>query len=140
MRWRSWHQARVAGAGRFAVALLALACVPGAGTTAEPGIALPSGLRATLQEAIWQDGPVARFRYVAPGLDGAAPLEAVTADMEHLCAADAVARVEAAGLTSVRVMISLADRPSEFGVFDPDVRQVFEAFTVSDGACIWEEF
>lgn len=108
---------------------------------AEPGlVTLPSGLVAVLQETIREDGRVMRFRYVATGFDAAAPLETVAADLDHLCAADAAPRAAAEGAGDARLVISLADKPSEFGRFDPDVRQVFEAYRLENGVCIWEAF
>ncbi|WP_111731904.1 DUF6497 family protein [Roseovarius amoyensis] len=108
---------------------------------AEPGrVALPSGLEAMLQETIREEGPVLRFRYVAAGFDAAAPLDEVAADLEHLCAADAAKRAAAEGMSAARLVVSLADKPSEFGRFNPDVRQVFEAYRLENGICIWEAF
>lgn len=37
-------------------------------------------------------------------------------------------------------MISLMESPVEFGVASPDTVQYFEAYSVSDGRCIWEAF
>jgi hypothetical protein len=41
---------------------------------------------------------------------------------------------------TVRFVVSLSDRPVEFGVQDPDATQFFEAYTFENGDCIWEEF
>jgi hypothetical protein len=38
------------------------------------------------------------------------------------------------------VIVSLADRESEFGIYDEAVTQVFEAYRVEGGRCIWEMF
>jgi len=124
------------------VALMAagVSVAPGA-AVAEPGrVTLPSGLEAVLQETVREDGPVMRFRYVATGFDAASPLETVAADLDHLCAADAAPQAAAEGVRDARLVISLADKPSEFGRFDPDVRQVFEAYRLENGVCIWEAF
>ena len=36
------------------------------------------------------------------------------------------------------IVISLADRVTEFGVSDPEATQFFEAFRLSNDTCIWE--
>ena len=124
------------------VALMAAGLSVASGVAAaEPGrVSLPSGLEAVLQETIHEEGPVLRFRYLADGFDGAAPLDQVAADLAHLCRADAAQRAVAEGMGDARLVISLADKPSEFGRFNPDVRQVFEAYRLENGICIWEAF
>ena len=64
----------------------------------------------------------------------------MTADLEWLCTEYALPRIADIGPRPGRVVISLADRPSTFGVHDPDVVQVFEAFRPEDGTCNWEMF
>jgi hypothetical protein len=120
-----------------AAALTRPGAAPAQGEAEEERLALPSGQAARLQEVIRQADGVARFRYVAPGFDGAAPLEVVQADLAHLCAHHAAPRVAE---EAARIVVSLADRPSAFGVFDPEVTQVFEAYRLENGACIWEPF
>ncbi|MCZ7675353.1 MAG: DUF6497 family protein [Roseovarius sp.] len=133
MRARAWRRLTAGG-------VPVLVASSGA-EAAEPGrVTLPSGLVAVLQETIREDGPVMRYRYVADGFDSGAPLAQVAADLEHLCAADAAPRAAAAGLEAARLVISLADRASEFGRADPQLRQVFEAFRLENGTCIWEAF
>jgi len=128
-------------AAALAAAVAAPAQGAAQGEAKEERLVLPSGLAARLQEVIWQAGDVARFRYVAPGFGGEAPLAEVSADLAHLCEAHAAPRVRAErGGGDVRVVVSLADRASEFGVYDPQVRQVFEAYRLENGACIWEAF
>lgn len=136
--WQVMESAAKAGSVVMAVAWPGAAAAQGGAK--EERLALPSGLTATLQEVIWQDGPVARFRYAAPGFDGDSSLETVQADLAHLCNAHAAPRVLAEAAGDARIVVSLADGPSEFGVFDPDVTQVFEAYTLENGACIWEPF
>lgn len=104
---------------------------------------LPSGLEASLQEMIWNqpgEGLTYRFRFLAPAFHDTSDLEQVMEDLEFLCRSFALPKLANTGPLPGRVVISLADKPSEFGTFDPDVVQVFEAFSVSDGACIWEAF
>ncbi|WP_232796429.1 DUF6497 family protein [Roseovarius salinarum] len=133
------------GAPARAAALAAsmLAAAPAAGQETAP-VVLPSGLEARLQEVIRTgtgEGRVARFRFVAPGLEaGGARLEATMNDLEFLCRTYAAPRLDSVVPGAARVVISLADRPSEFGVTDADMTQVFEAYRVVDGSCIWEMF
>ena len=92
---------------------------------------LPSGLKATLQERLTDrlDGePAHRFRFVAPAFKGVGDVfEQVWDDLEYLCTNYALPRLAEDQTTPGQVIISLADRPSEFGVADPSVFQVFEA-------------
>ena len=41
-------------------------------------------------------------------------------------------------LTGDMIVVSLADRETEFGQSDPDVTQFFEAYRPVDNTCIWE--
>jgi len=59
-------------------------------------------------------------------------------DLAFLCNDYAVARLADIGPMPSRIVISLADRPSDFGAFDPAVAQVFESFSLEDAECIWE--
>lgn len=110
----------------------------------EERLFLPSGLEAELQEMLWDRpgiGLTYRFRFVAPGFKGGdEDIEAVSADLEFLCNKYALARLSNQGPMPRQVVISLADRSSEFGVHDPAVTQVFEAYRVENGVCIWEMF
>jgi hypothetical protein len=109
----------------------------------EERVVLPSGLEAKLQEMLWDrpgGGLVYRFRFVAPAFEDAQDLDSVSADLEYLCNAYALPRVANTGPEPHRIIVSLADKPSEFGQFDPSVTQVFEAYSVGNGACIWEMF
>ena len=106
-------------------------------------VTLPSGLQAELQEMIWNQpgqGLVYRFRFVAPDFKPGEDMDALMADMEHLCTRFALPKIASTGPAPNQIIISLADKPSEFGQFDPDVTQVFEAYRVETGACIWEMF
>jgi len=115
-----------------------------AAQTGDGVIALPSGLNARLQEVLTGrpgDGLVYRFRFVAEGFDPQAKdVETVLDDLTYLCNAYAVDRVSSIGPQPRQIVISLADKETEFGIADPSARQVFEAFSVQDDACIWEMF
>lgn len=108
----------------------------------EEALLLPSGLEARLQEVLTDrpgDGLVYRFRFVAGGFAVSdAVLDSVQQDLAWLCETYALPRLPAIGPQPSRIVISLADRPSEFGVYDPEVTQVFESFSAQDGSCQWE--
>ncbi|SHM01724.1 hypothetical protein SAMN05443432_104140 [Roseovarius litoreus] len=109
----------------------------------EERLVLPSGLEAGLQEVISDQpgqGLTYRFRFVAPEFTGKEEFDSIMADLEYLCISYAIPRLPAIGPQPRQVVISLADHPAEFGVFDLDVTQVFEAYRIEDGTCIWEEF
>lgn len=123
---------------------LFVAQAPLVGASEKDQVVLPSGLKTHLQEMLWDrpgGGLVYRFRFVAPefstdGMD----FDILRADLEHLCNEFALPRLANVGPEPGQVIISLADRESEFGIFDPDVAQVFEAYSVENGSCIWEVF
>jgi len=107
------------------------------------GVVLPSGLEAELQEMIWDQpgqGLVYRFRFVAPAFEKADDMDIVMADLEFLCTNFALPKLANTGPMPNQVVVSLADKPSEFGQFDATVTQVFEAYSVKSGTCIWEMF
>ena len=37
-----------------------------------------------------------------------------------------------------RVIVSMSDRPTEFGAAVPEATQFFEAYRIEKGVCIWE--
>lgn len=110
---------------------------------------VPSGQPVSLVEVLLDDAPGAlwaRFRFLAPrigppeGEGDAVPYELAGPDMDHLCAAVALPYLAHHGIEPVRIVISLADRPIEFGASDPDATQFFETYRPENGACIWEEY
>jgi hypothetical protein len=109
----------------------------------EERLILPSGLEVELQEMLWNEpgsGVVHRFRFVAPGLTGKEDFETTMTDLEYLCNSYALPRLSRMGPQPSQIVISIADKVSEFGVINPDVTQVFEAYRVDNGGCIWEMF
>jgi hypothetical protein len=106
--------------------------------------ALPSGFNAELMEGfveIQPDGARwARFRYVMPALADDAVYDKVQSDFAVLCDDTAVPMLHAAGEEVSQVVVSLMDKPLEFGQSDPGTVQYFEVFTIREGRCIWEEF
>lgn len=126
------------------VCLAVLARAP-APMAQDGALRLPSGLEARLQEVLTDQraggGLTYRFRFVAEGLEGGdAALEQVMADLEWLCNEYALPRIANIGPQPGRVVISLADRPSTFGVYDPGVVQVFEGYSPDADRCNWEMF
>jgi len=129
-------------AGIAAGALFAQAS---AAAAQEEALRLPSGLEARLFEVLTNrpagGGLVYRFRYVAEGFTaGAERLDAISADLAWLCETHALPRVSNIGPQPGQLVISLADREAEFGVYDEAVTQVFEAYRIEEDHCIWEMF
>lgn len=111
-------------------------------------IEVPSGQPVSLLDVIWnQPGPAgltARFRFLAPEIaaeGGSIDFDTAAADMDHLCVTYALPRIETiTGPRPAQVIISLADRPVEFGVSTPEATQFFESYAVEGDACLWEAF
>lgn len=123
--------------------LLAVPMAAQATAAEDAVVTLPSGLEARFHEMIWNQpgqGLVYRFRFVAPAFEQTGDFDAVMTDLEFLCTDYALPRLADIGPLPNQVIISLADRESEFGEYVPGVAQVFEAYRVEDGACIWEMF
>ena len=66
--------------------------------------------------------------------------EQIEADFAHLCENVAMPLLAQAGLSAPRVVVSVAERETEFGTASPGLRQFFEAFRVENNLCIWEGF
>lgn len=114
---------------------------------AEEPIAVPSGQSITLQEVIWNapgpDGLTSRFRFVAPAIaeaDGTVDIDTALADMLWLCQNFALPRIAQPGPMPAQIVISLSDAPVPFGEARPEVTQLFEAYSLQDGQCVWEVF
>lgn len=110
-------------------------------------IMVPSGQEVRLIDVVraapGPGGLTVRFRFLAPSIareGGTVGPEAAQADMAHLCATYALARLPNVGPPVTQIVISLADREVAFGAADPESTQFFEAFRVDGGACIWEPF
>ncbi|MCZ0812095.1 MAG: DUF6497 family protein [Pseudomonadota bacterium] len=130
-------------AAALTLALVAGAAAGEADKAKEERLVLPSGLEATFHEMLWDrpgQGLTYRFRFVVPGFTGEEEFETIMADLEHLCTTYAVPRLSPIGPEPAQVIISVADRESVFGVIDPEVKQVFEAYRIENGTCIWEVF
>ncbi len=106
-------------------------------------IAVPSGMDVVFHEMV-QDrsayGLSYHFRFVAPQIGGELNFEKVATDMEELCNAYALPRVAITGPRPSQIVITLMNTPTDFGTPDPETTQYFEAYSVENGACIWEVF
>lgn len=114
---------------------------------ADAPIPVPSGQEITLLDVIWNEqgpnGLTFRFRFLAPGISrdgGTVDYDTAAADMLHLCQTYALPRIPQTGPQPQQIVISLSDRPVDFGATAPEATQFFDAFTLQDGTCIWEMF
>ncbi len=111
---------------------------------AASAIEVPSGQPVELQEVLIDDmgeETWLRFRFVAPQISreaGAISYEQASEDMLHLCSALALPYIADFALEGDIIIVSLADRQTEFGQPDPDATQFFEAFRPQGDTCMWE--
>lgn len=137
------HQVRAAVIVAFAAFGGALVGAATAGVLEETPV-VPSGHEIALQEVLFETrndhSRVARFRYVMPLIRQGIEFAEIEQDFFHLCIGVAVPYLTIKGETVDQVIISMADRETEFGVMSTLVTQFFEAFSVDDGTCIWEGF
>jgi hypothetical protein len=131
---------------RFLVPVLAVFALPAAATDGSE-IALPSGQTVTwidtINDAPGPDGLAVRFRFLAPAIaraGGTVTSDQAQEDMQVLCDLFALPRIASTGPQPSQIIISLSDRKTEFGVPDPDATQYFEAYSIQDGACMWDAF
>tara|TARA_Y100000815_G_scaffold43995_1_gene36272 strand:- start:422 stop:916 length:495 start_codon:yes stop_codon:yes gene_type:complete len=141
----AFSQGKGRGCGFIPLIVAALPIFCASHVRATP-VEVPSGQPVTLTEVLLDEAPGAlwvRFRFVAPDIaqgGGRMDPAVATEDMDHLCTALALPYILHHNLAPARVVISLSDRPLDFGVSDAEATQFFEAYTPRDGACIWEEF
>ncbi len=119
----------------------------GAASHPSAPVAVPSGQAVTLQEVVWNapgpDGLTTRFRFVAPAIaetGGTVDTDAALADMQWLCQNYALPRIAQPGPMPAQIVISLSAAAVPFGEPHPEVTQLFEAYSLQDGQCIWEMF
>ena len=113
---------------------------------ASPALAIdvPSGQQVDLQEVLVDTVGTEtwlRFRFVTPQIareTGSVDYQTAADDMTYLCDTLAIPYIAEYALTGEVIVISMADRATEFGQADPDATQFFEAYRVQDDACIWE--
>lgn len=123
---------------------LAVAFGLSAPVRAETLLPVPSGQPVALSNVLLDNNPGelwVRFRFIAPKIGstvGKITYDIAVVDMAHLCNVLAVPYVAQHELDPARVVISLADRPIEFGDTVPDATQFFEAYRLEQSECIWE--
>lgn len=126
---------------------LVLAMLLAAPAAAEEVLSVPSGQPVTLLERLEDDngpaGRTLRYRFVAPMIarvTGSISVEQALQDVEALCGGFVLTDLAEAGAAPDQVVITLMDRPVEFGVATPEATQYFEAFRVEAGVCVWDSF
>ncbi|KIN64348.1 hypothetical protein Z946_3239 [Sulfitobacter noctilucicola] len=108
------------------------------------GFDVPSGQPVSLQEVLVDtvgEETWLRFRFVAPelvGTSGGVDYDATGDDMMYLCTETAIPYANEYALEGDVIVISMADRATEFGQADPEATQLFEAYRPVDNTCIWE--
>ncbi|WP_370401889.1 DUF6497 family protein [Sulfitobacter sp. JB4-11] len=123
---------------KLLLAVLALVAAPAL------AVDVPSGQAVTLHEVLIDEvGTEAwvRFRFVTPGIareGGTVDYDTAAQDMDHLCESLAIPYIGEFALMADVIVISLADRITEFGVADPDATQFIEAYRAEGDTCSWE--
>jgi hypothetical protein len=129
---------------RAAFVLVALVAPAGA-----ERLVLPSGNTAQVLDQIWdEEMDTIRLRYIVPKLAEPPALyladgERVFDDMQWLCEqtlsdhAGAGQDLAAEGWRGA--IVTLLDRPLDFGMRDPNVVQVFESFVFGMDGCDWDD-
>jgi hypothetical protein len=117
------------------------------GTAVDAPIPVPSGQEVRFLDLIRSDpgpdGLTLRFRFIAPAIareGGTVDAETAQDDMLALCTDYALPRLPAPGPAPSQIIIVLSDREVPFGETQPEATQYFEAYSLADGACIWEPF
>lgn len=112
--------------------------------SAAHAVDVPSGQPVELQEVLVDsvgDATWLRFRFIAPRIaraQGTFDLETVEGDMSHLCTSVALPYMADFDLSGDVIVISFADRETEFATPDPDATQLFEAYRPVNDVCMWE--
>ncbi len=116
-----------------------------AGATQASEIAVPSGQPVDLFEVIEDPdgtaGLTLRYRFVAPEIareGGSIGIDSALDDIEALCESVVLPQLQHGETVPDQVVISLMDRPIEFGATNPQATQFFEAFRIENGQCVWE--
>jgi hypothetical protein len=133
------------GAAALGIAALAVVLYPRAPEPpAAETIAVPSGQAVSFVEVIRDargpSGLTYRFRFLAPGIGGEVPFEAASADMLYLCQTYALPRIAGSVPQPRQIVVSMDDRPVQFGVPAPEATQFFEAYRPEGETCVPELF
>lgn len=136
----------VAGFLAIRRAALAFAIALGGAAMAQQAVEVPSGQPMELTEVLVDDSPGetwVRFRFVAPQIareGGTVSFDVASADMDHLCETLVLPYLAEYQLEATRVVLSLSDRPVEFGASSPEATQFFQSYNIDGDACVWEPF
>ncbi|MEM6728661.1 MAG: DUF6497 family protein, partial [Pseudomonadota bacterium] len=118
-------------------------CIYAGIATSAAAFDLPSGHETTFLDSFYEaqaDGALwARFRFVMPAIGQGVDYADVADDFLTLCENYALPSLAGQDIPD-QIIITLADRPTEFGVATPDATQFFEAFQPSGASCIWDSF
>ncbi|MCH2075667.1 MAG: DUF6497 family protein [Rhodobacteraceae bacterium] len=103
---------------------------------------IPSGQPLEFQDSFYerQDGGTlwARFRFIMPSIgDEGVSYAEVADDFMTLCENYVLPSMVGQDLPA-KILISIADRATEFGKASPEATQYFEAFKPDGASCIWE--
>ncbi|ETX29516.1 hypothetical protein RISW2_23555 [Roseivivax isoporae LMG 25204] len=117
------------------------AVLPMPASAQDATVALPGGQPASILETLAEEGGVYRLRLVVPALADlvGAPAD-LSAAMDMACTDIALPALADAAPAPARIVVSMSEIPTEFGIANPGVLQVFEAYTVDGDRCIWEPF
>ena len=118
-----------------------------AGSLPQGAIKLPSGQVVTLLDVIsnvpGSEGLAARFRFLAPAVakqGGTVDAGTAAKDMDWLCQNFALPKISNIGPQPGQIIISMSDRDVPFGEDHPEATQMFNAYSIKDGACVWDMF
>ncbi|MEM1375014.1 MAG: DUF6497 family protein [Pseudomonadota bacterium] len=144
--WQSTRDFRIAGHAAPSGRTLATGgwgCI--LSTLSAPALAfdVPSGQALSFQESFYErkdDGALwARFRFVMPVIGTGVTYADVAEDFLTLCEAYVLPALAGQDMPD-QIIVSLADRATDFGKANPEATQYFEAFTPDPPSCIWEGF
>ncbi len=116
-----------------------------ASTDAAATFAVPSGQPVSLQDIFWEEGEplLLRVRFTAPEIarvGGTVDYETAAKDMLYLCDSFVKPQIEQSADKPDQIILSFSDVAVPFGEADPDATQFFEAYSIKDGACMWEVY
>ena len=123
---------------------LAFACAAELAPVEVEELHVPSGQPVEFYDTVMDRpgmGLTARFRFLAPQLAEVLKrlgYEELEGDLSYLCDSYALPRLGDPKPTVI--VISLIERPTDFGTPSPDVAQVFEAYRPAGDHCEWEAF
>lgn len=130
------------GSAGLAVAALMLPRVPDAVCTRGEAHDLPSGIEGRVCDVLTETQPFTEedwlvVRMVVPGLserEGGV----LRADHDWICRTIGLPAAAEAASPPVRIVIQLMAEPFPRGEPAPGISQSIEAYSISEGACIWE--